>query len=204
VRGRWIALNSPATRVPSHGLRAYGQAYAIDLAYEPAEHTRPAFGGEPMRAAQEYPGLGQPVLAMIDGTVVKASDWRRDHRARSNLLGVVYLLVEAAIRELGGPGFVIGNQVTIRGDDGVYATVAHLQRGSLTVGVGERVTAGQRIGNCGNSGNSTEPHVHAQLMDRASLWTGQGVPMAFRAISLDDQPEPIDGLPRNNQHMTAI
>ncbi|MBV9095093.1 MAG: M23 family peptidase, partial [Streptosporangiaceae bacterium] len=31
VTGRWLAVNSPANRVPSHGVHAYGQGYAIDL-----------------------------------------------------------------------------------------------------------------------------------------------------------------------------
>jgi murein DD-endopeptidase MepM/ murein hydrolase activator NlpD len=107
------------------------------------------------------------------------------------------------IREVGGPGFVIGNHVVIRGDDGVYAAVAHLQQGSAAVRAGDRVTAGTRIGGCGNSGNSSEPHVHAQLMDRASFWTAQGVPMAFAGIAIGDDPEPADALPANEQHMTA-
>ncbi|MGM7667805.1 M23 family metallopeptidase [Microbacterium sp. A93] len=204
VRGRWLAMNSPASKVPSHGVRAYGQTYAIDLVNEPVDKVRPPFGGgSAMRAPSEYPAFGAPVFAMCDGVVVRASDWRRDHRARSNLLAVIYLLFEGAIRESGGPGFIVGNHVTIRGADGVHATVAHLQRGSVTVRVGETVRAGEQIGLCGNSGNSTEPHVHAQLMDRASLWTAIGVPMTFAGITIGDAPELADTLPQNNEHLTT-
>lgn len=203
VHGRWLGLNSPASKVPSHGVRIYGQAYAIDIVYEPAGARRPAFGGPMMRASGEYPAFGQPVFAMIDGTVVRASGWRRDHRARSNRFGFFYLLVEGVIREIGGPGFVVGNHVTIRSDDGVYATAAHLRRGSITVGIGDRVTAGTRIASCGNSGNSSEPHVHAQLTDRASFWTAQGLPMAFAGIALGEDAERVDALPANGEHMTA-
>lgn len=99
---------------------------------------------------------------------------------------------------------MVGNHVTIRSDDGVYATVAHLRRGSLTVKVGDRVSAGSIIGQCGNSGNTSEPHVHAQLMDRVSLWIAQGLPMAFADITLDDEKESADTLPANDQHMTAV
>lgn len=203
VRGRWLGLNSPASKIPSHGVRAYGQTYAIDIVAEPVDAQRPEFGGEMMRSPREYPAFGQPVLAMLDGEVVRASGWRRDHRARSNVWGVLYLMIEGMIREIGGPGFIVGNHVTIRGDDGSCATVAHLQQGSLTVQVGDRVTAGTRIGRCGNSGNTSEPHVHAQLMDRASFWTAQGIPMAFAGIALGDDAERVDALPSNGQHMTA-
>ncbi|MEW1975767.1 M23 family metallopeptidase [Microbacterium profundi] len=202
VRGRWLAMNSPASKVPSHGVRMYGQAYAIDLVHEPDRESRPVFGtGSAMRPNDDYPAFGQPVFAMVDGVVVKASDWRRDHRARSTVPGLLYLMVEGMIRELGGPGFIVGNHVTIRTDEGQYATVAHLQRGSVSVRVGDTVRRGSAIAKCGNSGNSTEPHVHAQLMDRRSLFLAQGVPMVFTGITLGADPELHDALPRNEQHM---
>lgn len=142
-----------------------------------------------MRPVDEYPAFGMPVFAMLDGEVVRASGWRRDHRARSNTWGIFYMMVEGMIREIGGPGFVVGNHVTIRSDEGIYATVAHLRQGSSTVKAGDRVSAGSIIGECGNSGNTSEPHVHAQLMDRVSFWTAQGLPMAFAGITLGDEDE---------------
>jgi hypothetical protein len=39
VHGRWIAINSPASRVPSHGVHSAGQAHAIDLVYWPDPTT---------------------------------------------------------------------------------------------------------------------------------------------------------------------
>lgn len=210
VRGRWLAMNSPATKVPSHGIRAYGQAYAIDLVHEPGGSVRPAFGsGAAMRPNTDYPAFGQPVFSMIDGVVVKSSDWRRDHRARSTTLGVLYMMAEGSVREMGGPGFVVGNHITIRGDSGVYALVAHLKQGSAQVRVGDAVRAGDVIGRCGNSGNSSEPHVHAQLMDRSSPFIAQGLPLAFSRVVLGGEAdlrgdaETVDGVPANGQHMSA-
>lgn len=203
VVGRWAALNSPATKVPSHGVRAYGQAYAIDLVHEPLDQDRPEFGsGAAMRDVADYPAFGQDVRAMVDGVVVTAHDRQRDHRARSSMAAVIYMMAEGMLRELGGPRFIIGNHVVIRSDDGVFALVAHLQRGSVAVREGERVQAGQRIGSCGNSGNSSEPHVHAHLMDRRSAWTGQGLPIAFTDVAVEDAAPGV-GLPGNGEHMTV-
>jgi murein DD-endopeptidase MepM/ murein hydrolase activator NlpD len=42
------------------------------------------------------------------------------------------------------------------------------------------VTTGQQLAECGNSGNSTEPHVHLQVMDSADLAVARGLPLAFR------------------------
>ncbi|MGO1582574.1 MAG: M23 family metallopeptidase [Actinomycetaceae bacterium] len=204
VVGRWLALNSPATKVPSHGTRAYGQAYAIDLVAEPEDAKRPQFGtGEAFRRNGEYPAFGEPVRAMVGGVVVAVSDWRRDHRARSNGWALGYMMIEGMVRELGGPGWIVGNHVIVRAEDGTFALVAHLQRRSAAVARGDVVQAGDVIGRCGNSGNSSEPHVHAQLMDRRSLLTAAGVPMAFAGLTIDDGPEPVDGLPADEQHMRA-
>ncbi|MBH0024356.1 M23 family metallopeptidase [Salinibacterium sp. SWN248] len=204
VTGRWMALNSPATRVPSHGVRAYGQTHAVDLVCDPADRVRPEFGtGIVLRYPTEYPAFGEPVRAMIDGVVVRVADSQRDHRARASLLGFGYMMVEGTLRELGGPRFIVGNTITIRGDDGVFALVAHLKQRSAIVGVGDRVTAGQPIGACGNSGNSSEPHVHAQLMDRASVWTAHGIPMVFGSVSVDEESEERDAMPADNEHITV-
>ena len=43
-----------------------------------------------------------------------------------------------------------------------------------------RSTTGQELGACGNSGNSTQPHLHIQVMDTADQATARGLPMAFR------------------------
>ena len=56
----------------------------------------------------------------------------------------------------------------------------HLRAGSLRVGVGEEVVAGQQIAECGNSGNSTQPHVHVQATDSPELALAKAVPLAFR------------------------
>lgn len=206
VTGRWSALNSPATKVPSHGLHAYGQTWAIDIVHEPEDGARPEFGhGPAMAPPEDYPAFGEPVLAMVDGEVVAASDGQRDHRSRSSLGAAVYLTLEAMVRELGGPRFIVGNHVTIRTDEGTYALVAHLQRGSARVAVGDTVVAGQQIGACGNSGNTSEPHVHAQLMDRRSLMLARGLPMAFSHIVVEGEgsDRPVDGLPADEEHMVV-
>lgn len=204
VTGRWLGVNSPATKVPSHGVRAYGQAYAIDLVFEPVDAERPEFAsGKAFRRSEEYPAFGEPVRAMVDGVVVTASDGQRDHLARSSWPAIAYMMVEGAVREIGGPRFIVGNHIVIRAADGVFALVAHVKQGSSLVKVGDTVRAGQVIAQCGNTGNSSEPHVHAQLMDRASLWTGQGIPFAFARVQIGEQPGLQDALPATDEHLTA-
>jgi len=102
-------------------------------------------------------------------------------------------MVEGMLRELGGSGRVVGNHVIIRLDDGVYALLAHLRQGSATVRVGQHVDRGERVARCGNSGNSSEPHVHLQLMDTRRVFLAAGVPFTFTGT---------DALPANEQATT--
>jgi len=182
VAGRWRALNSPASRTPSHGTHGYGQSFAIDLLHEPAgAPPRRAVQGWPLaRRPASFPGFGQPVLAPADAVVVRVSDWQRDHWSRTSVPALLYMLTaEGLVRELTGPGLVLGNHLVLDLGDGAYALVAHLRRRSALVAPGDRVQAGQPLAACGNSGNSSEPHVHFQLMDRPGVLLAAGLPFEF-------------------------
>ncbi|MFJ5138542.1 M23 family metallopeptidase [Streptomyces sp. NPDC088707] len=195
VTGRWSALNSPADRTPSHGTHQLGQTYAIDITREDGEKPRPGFAWlwPVVRRSEDFPAFGAPLLSVADATVVHAEDGQRDHLSRSSLLGVLYLLlVEAGARSIGGAHRITGNHLVLDLGGGTYAMYAHLRRGSLAVRPGDRVTAGQELARCGNSGNSTEPHVHFQLMDGPDLATASGVPFTWRGVGVPKNGETFE------------
>lgn len=192
VTGRWSALNSPADKVPSHGTHAYGQTWAIDVVAEPEDGSRPAFGWwPPARRSSAFPAFGAQVAAVADATVVHAVGHRRDHLSRNSYPALLHLFLEGFFRDLSGSGRVTGNTVILRLDDGSYALYAHLRRGSLTVREGERVAAGQQIALCGNSGNSSEPHLHFQLMDDSDPDVARGLPFTWRGLGIPAYNEPF-------------
>lgn len=202
VRGRWLAMNSVATKVPSHGTLGYGQSHAIDLVGDPVDESRPTFGdGAHFRAPEEYPAFGNPVLAPDDGVVVATSDWRRDHRSRSSWPALAYMLGEGLVREVGGAGFVIGNHVVVRREDGRFVLLAHLRKGSVTVAEGDHVAAGQEVASCGNSGNSSEPHLHFQVMDHRRPSVAAGLPFAWERTEIEGDGS--HGIPANGSHLVA-
>lgn len=94
------------------------------------------------------------------------------------------MLVEASLRDMAGARWIVGNHLVLDLGDGTYAAYAHLRRGSLRVRAGDTVRAGQLLAHCGNSGNSTEPHVHFQLMDHPDLDVARGIPFTWRGIGV--------------------
>lgn len=184
VTGEWYALNGPADKVPSHGVRFLGQEYAIDVFIDSEE--RPTSPWWPLMSRNEaFPAFGQPLLAPADADVVHVEDGARDHLSRGTYAGLLYLCLEGLVRQALGARRILGNHVVLDLGGGVYALYAHLRQGSAHVRAGEKVRAGQVLAECGNSGNSSEPHLHFQLMDAPDprlavgapfTWTGVGVP----------------------------
>src|SRR5690606_3865299 len=99
-------------------------------------------------------------------TVVATHDGEPDHEARRSPFALVPYALTQASRARAGHHALAGNHVVIEVAGGHVVLLAHLRRGSLRVHPGRRVSAGDVVGECGNSGNSTEPHVHVQVSDR--------------------------------------
>jgi hypothetical protein len=183
--GLWLARNSPARRVPSHGSDLFGERYAIDfIGVDDRSRTAGTRDWRTLVATEppdRFFAFGRPVLAPASGTVVQVHDGEPDHEARRSQLALVpYALGQGARLRRGLPA-IAGNHVIIElpGKD-AFVGLVHLRAGSVRVSAGQEVGAGEQLGTCGNSGNSTQPHVHMQVMDSADLSVARGLPMTFR------------------------
>lgn len=202
-RGRWIAENSPANRVPSHGSHLFGTTFAIDFV---AVNERGRSGKRGWRSvlATEPPevfvGFGAPILAPASGTVVTAIDGECDHEARRSQLALIPYALSQASRIRTGVRAIAGNHVVIAmGSSGPFVLIAHLRRGTVNVAVGSVVKVGETIGSCGNSGNSTQPHVHVQVTDSTVWPTARGRPIIFEHPHISGD----NWLPRNGEAFIA-
>jgi hypothetical protein len=183
--GRWMARNSPARRIPSHGTDLLGERYAIDFIGVDDRGRSAAtrswgtfFGTEP---PERFVGFGRPILAPAAGTVVQVHDGESDHAARRSQLSLIPYALGQAARLRQGVGAIAGNHVVIRLADGAgFVALVHLRNGSVRVRPGEVVQTGAPLAECGNSGNSTQPHVHLQVMDNLDLGRATGLPVRFR------------------------
>lgn len=123
------------------------------------------------RKLTDYYCYGQPILAPADGEIV----WQRDS------------LPDQAIGSTDAAN-AIGNGVVIDHATGEFSVIAHLQPGSLRVKLGQQVKAGDVIGLTGNSGNTSEPHLHYHLQSGPRPLESEGFPAEFTDLIIDGQP----------------
>jgi murein DD-endopeptidase MepM/ murein hydrolase activator NlpD len=183
-QGTWIVENSPARRTPSHGTHAFGASHAIDFVKVHEGRTAPVRDWRTILTVEpvdRFYAFDQTIFAPVGGRVVSAQDGVPDLVARRSPLARIPYAVTQASRARQGARGLAGNHIILDlGDGGPYLVVAHLRCGTVAVRPGEAVVAGRPIGRCGNSGNSTQPHVHLQVMDHADPFAAAGVPIVFQ------------------------
>ena len=78
-----------------------------------------------------------------------------------------------------------GNYVVIRVAADRHIFLCHFQKGSITVKKGDAVKIGQVLGKCGNSGNSSAPHIHMHMQDAPTFSEGTGQNQIFKSIDVE-------------------
>jgi hypothetical protein len=111
----------------------------------------------------DYYCYNMPLLSPADGTVVAVDDGHPD----------------MPVGELGGNP-AGGNQIVLEVAPGEFLFLCHLKPGSIRVAPGDRVQQGQELARVGNSGNTSEPHLHMHLQTTAEADFGEGIPMPFQ------------------------
>jgi hypothetical protein len=181
----WIDLNGccgdPTSEherllLPSNGSYRTPEIFVIDWTRD--VHGR-VFTGDGSKLA-DYSCYGAPIHAVAGGVVVSAVNNRPQVPPHTST---------ADNHTLHGPADFSGNSVIERIAPGVYATYAHMQTGSVRVRAGQRLRAGEVIGLLGNSGNTSEPHLHFGIVDRADFWSNS-LPFAFKSFIVQGMAAP--------------
>jgi len=162
--GIYYVAHGGSFKTLNHHRGSKSQSYALDIVQLNSFGMR-ANGIYPGRL-QQYKIFGDMVLSPCAGVVTS----------------VVNDLPDLPIGEMDRKN-VAGNHIVIRRDvSEVYVGLAHLMHDSVLVKPGDRVTIGQALARVGNSGNTSEPHlhIHAKRGGRPeSMLDGEGVPMRF-------------------------
>jgi hypothetical protein len=112
-----------------------------------------------------YYAYGANIHAAADGRVVSTRDGMPENVPHSPRMATTIDLKNIA-----------GNNVIEDLGGGRYAMYAHLIPGSIRVKQGDHIIKGQVIGKLGNSGNSSEPHLHFQISTGMQPLDGEGLP----------------------------
>jgi hypothetical protein len=138
-----------------------------------------SFAGDPRRN-ESYHCFGRRVLAPGAGVVVATANDVED-----NVPGKM------------NPRQAMGNHVILDHENGEFSFLAHFKHGSVAVAKGDRVQAGGFLGLAGNSGNSSEAHLHYHLQTTPEFLKGEGLPAQFQGYLADgkavERGEPVKG-----------
>jgi hypothetical protein len=175
--GPWLMRNGPSKKsphwralIPIGGHACIAQRFAID--FVKVDDDGKTFRGDQAKN-ESYFAYGAEALAVGDGVVTATKDGVPQNVPSPDDRALPITLETIA-----------GNHVLVDLGGGRFAMWAHLQPGSVRVKKGDHVKRGQVLGLLGNSGNSTEPHLHFHVTDASSPLGAQGVPYAFDAFQL--------------------
>jgi len=175
-KGQWMVSNGGRTsetnsHIHPNGLGPKNQLYAYDFR---RDHV-----GEGKKL-EDYQVFGQEVITPGSGIISQVFNGSKD--------------VEIGERDL---FMALGNAVVIDHQNGEWSVLCHFKYNSIQVQAGDRVHQGDLLGLCGNSGNTTQPHVHFHLQNDALVHRAEGLPAQFRRIKVDGEIkenfEPIRG-----------
>jgi murein DD-endopeptidase MepM/ murein hydrolase activator NlpD len=161
-KGVWTVLWGGDTKALNYHIEVPAQKGAFDFfvtdtagkAYKSASRTN-----------EDYYAFGKEIVAACDGEIVLAVDGIKD-----NLPGTV------------NPMFVTGNTVILKTSNNEYILYAHFKNHSVAVKEGQSVKQGELLGLCGNSGNSSEPHLHFHIQNVEDINIATGASCYFDTL----------------------
>ena len=160
--GKWLVFWGGDTKKLNQHRATPNQKYAFDfLIVDRNKKTHKNDG----KKNEDYFAFGQKILVPADGVVTDVIRGVRDNTPGSM-----------------NPYSALGNAVIIKHRKLEVSVIAHFKQNSIRVKVGDKVKKGQILGLCGNSGNSSEPHIHFHLQNTPIIQDGTGIKCVFSSI----------------------
>jgi murein DD-endopeptidase MepM/ murein hydrolase activator NlpD len=161
----WTVVWGGDTKELNYHVESESQKNAFDLLI--TDSTGRSFKGDGKRNADYY-AFGKPLIAPADGIVVSVVDGVKD-----NVPGTMNVFN------------VGGNTTVIKTITNEYLVFCHLQHQSIKVKEGQKVKQGDFLGNCGNTGHSSEAHLHFHIQNIEDLNSGTGIKAFFKKLHVN-------------------
>lgn len=170
--GKWTVFNGGTSVVNSHSWDVIPQRYAYDFIITDSTNNSFKDNG---KTNSNYYCFEQNILAPADGIVISVFDECADNKI------LPFGLINRYIND------IRGNYVVIKHSGDEFSVLAHLRQGSMNVVKGQFVKHGDVIAKCGNSGRSSEPHLHFQVQKGSNFFSSIGLPVKFSNFSVCKQ-----------------
>lgn len=181
--GEWFVFWGGDTKEQNYHVSTKSQKNAFDIMIMDENGKSYKTDG---RTNDDYYAFCQPLKAPCDGEVVLAVDGVKD-----NIPGEMNTM------------FVTGNTAVIKTSNNEYLLFAHFKQYSIKVKQGDKVKQGQLIGLCGNSGNSSEPHLHFHIQNKENMTDATGIKCFFEKLLVNGE-EKTDYSPVKGERIKNI
>jgi murein DD-endopeptidase MepM/ murein hydrolase activator NlpD len=161
----WTVIWGGDTKQLNYHVDSEAQKNAFDFVITDTDNKTYKTDG---KTNEDYYAFGRGIFAPCNGEIVLAVDGIKD-----NVPGKL------------NPAYLLGNSVILRTENNEYIIFAHLKQYSLMVKEGDRITQGELLGHCGNSGNSTEAHLHFHIQNIEDINEATGVKCYFTDILMN-------------------
>ena len=166
-KGEWTVTWGGDTKALNYHVESRAQKNAFDLVMTNA-------GGKSFKTDGktnvDYYAFGQELYAPCAAEVVLVVDGVKD-----NIPGRL------------NPFYVPGNTVILKTANNEFLFFAHFKQHSIVVRQGQNIRQGQLLGLCGNSGNSSEPHLHFHIQNVEEMTEATGVKCHFEQLMVNGQ-----------------
>ena len=161
-KGEWTVVWGGDTKELNYHVESVAQKDAFDIVIKNDKGISYKTDGQ---TNEDYYAFGKELIAPCDGEVMLVVDGVKDNKPG----------------EL-NPIYVPGNTVIIKTAKNEYLFFAHFKQHSIVVKQGQKITQRQLLGLCGNSGNSSEPHLHFHIQNVENMNVATGVKCYFDKI----------------------
>ena len=166
-KDEWTVIWGGDTKELNYHVESEAQKNAFDLVITDKQGKSYKTDG---KTNEDYYAFGKEIIAPCNAEVVLVVDGVKDNRP-----GVL------------NPIYIPGNTVILKTENNEFLFFAHFKQYSIAVEQGDIVKQGQLLGLCGNSGNSSEPHIHFHLQNTENMNVATGIKCYFEKLVVNGQ-----------------